>query len=147
MKKIIERIRARYNRFRGRPFWYVPYWTHTRVEYFGFDDVASSVGPGWRDILAKLTEKLFLLGWNGGLLQVKEKFGGLRFYYQNNIGDPVVSEIANDVVEIAEYRTTQACDQCGKYGKTRGTGWLVTLCDEHYKKYEEERSERFHTVS
>lgn len=35
---------------------------------------------GWGGIINSLIEDLFNLGWNGQLYQIKEKFGGLRFY-------------------------------------------------------------------
>ena len=120
----------------SKPFWFVPY------DRQDFETVASFVGPGWKDILSKLTEKLFKLGWDGGLEQVKEKFGGLRFYWQNNIQDPTLASIADDVVEVAEWRSTQTCEECGKYGKTRGDGWIYTLCDEHWDETVAARSGR-----
>jgi hypothetical protein len=38
------------------------------------------VGAGWSSIVERLVDDLFTLGWDGDVLQVKEKFGGLRFY-------------------------------------------------------------------
>lgn len=131
---MIEKLRRAWNRSQGRPYWYVPYYTNRRPEYFGYSDLTKCVGPGWSTILDKLTDKLFRLGWNGGLQQVKEKFGGLRFYWQNNIQDPTLASIANDVVEIAEWRSAQTCEKCGKYGKARGAGWIITLCAEHWNE-------------
>lgn len=57
--------------------------------------------------------------------QVKEKFGGLRFYY--NGGDDVV----DGMVRMAESWAAYTCEECGKPGSTRGGGWIRTLCDEH----------------
>lgn len=130
---MVETLRRVWNRFRGRPYWYVPYYS-SKVSYFGFDDLADHVGPGWNKILFELTENLLRLGWDGGLQQVKEKFGGLRFYWQNNIEDPTLARIASAVVEVAEWRSTQTCEKCGKYGKARGGGWIVTLCEEHWQE-------------
>ena len=65
--------------------------------------------------------------------QVKEKFGGLRFYY--NGGDDVV----DGMVRMAESWAAYTCEQCGNVGSTRGGGWIRTLCDKH----EEERQNRY----
>ena len=59
--------------------------------------------------------------------QVKEKFGGLRFYVDG--GDDWVYG-AISMAESISYRT---CEVCGAPGKTRGTGWIRTTCNEHTK--------------
>ena len=85
----------------------------------------SHVGPGWHDILTRLINDLFELGWDGQVLQVKEKFGGLRFYV-GSASNAVYERIRN-----AENESLEACEQCGKPGQIRDGGWLKTLCDEH----------------
>jgi hypothetical protein len=57
--------------------------------------------------------------------QVKEKFGGLRFYYDG--GDEYISGL----VSMAESWADIACETCGGIGKRRGGGWVRTLCDLH----------------
>jgi len=57
--------------------------------------------------------------------QVKEKFGGLRFYYRG--GDDVV----DGMVRMAESWAANTCEECGSIGKTRYGGWHRTLCDHH----------------
>lgn len=64
--------------------------------------------------------------------QIKEKFGGLRFYCQG--GDREV----RGMIRMAESWAARTCEQCGKPGKIRHGGWQQTLCDEH----EAERQER-----
>jgi len=92
------------------------------------------VGMGWQKILDDLTLKLEALGWNGELQQVKEKFGTLRFYWVNNL-DGIFSEIAEDVVSMAEWHTSHTCEECGDCAsKRRGDGWIVTLCEECWEK-------------
>jgi hypothetical protein len=60
--------------------------------------------------------------------QVKEKFGGLRFYY--NGGDDYI----RGVVDMAEEMSYCTCEVCGSPGKLRRTGWYHTLCDQHAKE-------------
>jgi Fe-S-cluster containining protein len=64
-------------------------------------------------------------------VQVKEKFGGLRFYYDG--GDDQIS----GMVRMAESWAANTCETCGAPGKSRNGGWIKTLCDNH----EEERQE------
>ena len=58
-------------------------------------------------------------------VQVKEKFGGLRFYV-NGATDKHWNYIS--VAESMSYRT---CEECGNPGKTYTDGWHRTLCDIH----------------
>jgi len=60
--------------------------------------------------------------------QVKEKFGGLRFYY--NGGD----EYIGGLIQMAELMSQQTCEVCGNHGKIYTTGWHRTLCEKHAKE-------------
>ena len=59
--------------------------------------------------------------------QVKEKFGGLRFYIDG--GDDWVY----GAISMAESMSYRTCEVCGAPGKTRGGAWIRTTCDEHTK--------------
>lgn len=65
--------------------------------------------------------------------QIKEKFGGLRFYYDG--GDEHIS----GMVTIAEVWAGRTCETCGERGKQRGGGWIRTLCDTHEAEYQARR--------
>jgi hypothetical protein len=58
--------------------------------------------------------------------QIKEKFGGLRFYYSG--GDEYISGL----VTMAEAWTSHACEECGAPGTSRDGGWIKTLCNTHH---------------
>ena len=61
--------------------------------------------------------------------QIKEKFGGLRFYYSG--GD----ERINGMVSLAESLSYQICEQCGSTKNVSQTiGWIATLCEDCMKK-------------
>ena len=62
--------------------------------------------------------------------QIKEKFGGLRFYYQG--GDDHI----DGMVTMAEVWAGQTCETCGNRGKRRDGGWVRTLCDHHEAEYQ-----------
>jgi hypothetical protein len=57
--------------------------------------------------------------------QIKEKFGGLRFYYDG--GDDVV----DGMVRMAESWAGASCETCSAPGTRRSGGWIRTLCDVH----------------
>lgn len=57
--------------------------------------------------------------------QVKEKFGGLRFYMT------MATDEMFDFIEEAESKSTTICEVCGEPGKTFNDGWMVTLCENH----------------
>lgn len=60
--------------------------------------------------------------------QIKEKFGGLRFYYQG--GDDYISGL----VSMAEDWANRSCEMCGAPGKKMGGGWIRTVCEQHGRK-------------
>jgi hypothetical protein len=89
------------------------------------EDLQAAVGKGWSKIVQKLVEDLESLGWDGRVLQVKEKFGGLRFYVATT-SDAIHGRIAE-----AEHESYRTCEECGNPGCLRAGGWLRTLCEDH----------------
>jgi hypothetical protein len=64
--------------------------------------------------------------------QVKEKFGGLRFYYDG--GDDYIRGLSS----MAEAMSEVTCEECGAPGKRRGGGWIYTACDTHARDGDKE---------
>lgn len=95
---------------------------------WGFD-----CDDGWYELIDKLCEKLVFLDPNVYATQVKEKYGTLRFYFNSN-AEKIIWEIMHDCERVAEHNSAYTCEICGKYGETRGVGWLKTLCKEHAKE-------------
>jgi hypothetical protein len=58
-------------------------------------------------------------------VQVKEKFGGLRFYVQ------AATDAHYKYITFAESMSYRTCEECGAPGKTYTDGWHTTLCDIH----------------
>ena len=58
-------------------------------------------------------------------VQIKEKFGGLRFYVQ------AATSKHYDYISFAESMSYRTCEQCGAPGKRYSMGWHKTLCDIH----------------
>jgi len=66
------------------------------------------------------------------VVQIKEKFGGLRFYYQG--GDDTI----DGMVRMAEMWAANCCEECGAPGTRRNGGWIRTLCDIHEAEHQEQ---------
>jgi len=97
---------------------------------FGFE-----VGEGWYELIYNASvdiESVVQEMKNRGIaehnlhsaVQVKEKFGALRFYVDNE------TEQISDIIEKAEALSAVTCDTCGKPGKIIVGGWLRTLCSD-----------------
>ena len=102
-------------------------------------------GDGWYNIIDRLCANIqHYTDWNNEnhakgykqykevpqvvAVQVKEKFGTLRFYYDG--GDDTIS----GMVRMAESMSAVTCEECGAPGTTRGRGWIYTACDAHTKE-------------
>ena len=82
------------------------------------------VGEGWKGIVTGLCEDLDALGLTDlVVVQVKEKFGGLRFYVQGEGDD--AREAVSALIREAEAKAWLTCDTCGAPGDTRQ---MATLC-------------------
>ena len=87
------------------------------------------VSPGWNLLIKNLIQDLIELGWDKEVCQVKEKFGGLRFYI-NDGSDEVFNRIHK-----AEKESFTICEITGKVGELRtDIPWFRTLSDEEYLK-------------
>lgn len=94
-------------------------------------------GPGWYPLLKDLITDLIALGWNRQICQIKEKFGGLRFYINEG------SDAIHDRISKAEADSYEICEVTGRPGKLRNDlGWIETLCDEEYEKRLAEKRNR-----
>ena len=90
-----------------------------------------SCRKGWYKILEDLDSKLSYLDPNYRVVQIKEKFGTLRFYFDSSL-DNLVKDIMNDCVAAAQYASSYTCEYCGSRltAKLREGGWVKTLCDD-----------------
>lgn len=97
---------------------------------FGFE-----CGSGWYVILDTLMSNIqHYIKYNESdmkinITQIKEKFGGLRFYYDggNDYIDGMVS-----MTESLSYRTCEFCGTTHNVGQT--SGWISTICEECFNK-------------
>lgn len=63
-------------------------------------------------------------------VQVKEKYGGLRFYINHH------DDYLDGAISMAEAISLDTCEKCGSPGKPNEEGWIVTLCTPCREEYE-----------
>ena len=89
----------------------------TCIELFGIE-----CGKGWESLykpLIKLCQEN-----NVTITQIKEKYGGLRFYVYS------APDWLHDLIDAAEEKSITVCELCGAPGELRGASWYMTRCDE-----------------
>jgi hypothetical protein len=101
------------------------------------------VGEGWWPIIASLCASIQgHIDWKKGecpqvtVAQIKEKFGGLRFYYDG--GD----EQVRGMVRMAENWASNTCEDCGSPATHQTSGWIKTVCEKHFNERETSKKER-----
>jgi len=120
-----------------------------RFRPFQFDAVVST-GPGWHELIIKLNDDLAALDPGYVVDQVKEKFGGLRYYATLSSGETeervdllipggppqcwVRRAPGHDdfwgLIAKAEDQSFEICEACGAPGAPAMTksGWHLTSC-------------------
>lgn len=80
--------------------------------------------PGWHSLIKPLIEECKAKGVQ--ITQIKEKFGGLRFYVGH------ADDELHDKIVAAERKSHTMCEVCGDPAETKSIhGWLSTLCGKH----------------
>ena len=102
---------------------------------FGFD-----CGDGWKPMICDLIVKIGKLDKDKQIriIQIKEKFGGLRFYVEG------ANDEIYDLIQKYEEMSYHVCEVCGEYGNLRkDLDWIRTLCVKHYneEKYIKEKND------
>src|SRR3990167_5443692 len=87
-----------------------------------YDRTVASVGDGWLKLVQKCIEELIASGWNKEILQIKEKFGGLRFY-ANGADDAIISRY-----EQLSYTICEECGSTDNVTTESSPRWIRTLC-------------------
>jgi hypothetical protein len=117
------------------------------------DFLFASCGDGWKEIIDHTHEKLKYIDPDYKIAQIKEKFGGLRYYFDSSLYyGSIAYEIMNDIVLGAELEASRTCELCGankssdkveiRVHKYFYFGYcescannLITEREERYKKY------------
>jgi len=108
--------------------------------FFDSGFIGLYVGKGWFHIVEDLCKNIqYHIEHNEKsgnyidfkVVQIKEKFAGLRFYYDG--GDDTI----NGMVQMAESWASRSCEECGNLGELHRGSWLKILCSEHAKERKE----------
>ncbi|MFE1797678.1 hypothetical protein ACFW9L_16095 [Streptomyces sp. NPDC059517] len=91
---------------------------------------SNAVGPGWRPLLEHLHEQIQGAFPDYRLLDLKEKFGGLRVYMNKPASS---SEALRTLIASAEAQAERTCEFCGVPGRIRTRddqpgGWRKAVC-------------------
>ena len=101
-----------------------------------FDERGIECGDGWFDLVDRLSRSCeneidTLMaqgvpheGWPR-IAQIKEKFGGLRFYVRG----PLPEDLRAQILQVENMESLRTCERCGAPGKLREDPWLRTYCD------------------
>lgn len=88
---------------------------------------------GWVELVLNLDAELSHVVPDYEIAQVKEKFGGLRFYIES-FGIPRDDpryDIARELIREAEEQSFHICQVCGEPGEINTDGWHRVLCEVH----------------
>jgi len=121
-------------------------------DHIGFD----AVDKGWHPILDELDHQFVMITGMGTnehtkikVLQIKEKFGGLRVYVDLTEMPEDKRELIHKAIADAEERSFRTCEQCGTTEdvSTRGLsntlfGRVLTLCEKHHVERDEREAVR-----
>ena len=102
--------------------------------------IGGQVNPGWEPLVDELHAKVLEIDPNVHVAQVKEKFGGLRYYFDTDLLEGYDKIAA--IVDEYEARSYKTCEVCGSTEAVEtggfGHGWVNSLCPVHRKIREEE---------
>lgn len=90
----------------------------------------TEIGPGWHDLVRPLLERCATE--NVQIYQIKQKFGGLRFYANTRGHDGLLNDILR-----AEAASFSICEECGQPGSLRDEPYIRTLCERHHERPED----------
>jgi len=95
-------------------------------------------GPGWHQLIRRICDAIKPLVIANGLhdfevVQIKEKFGALRFYVHNG-NDEIYT-----IIDRHESDSIYICEECGAVENVhcRNSGWIRHLCDKCFKQPKE----------
>lgn len=92
-------------------------------------------GPGWASIIEECDRRLRELDSGYAVDQIKEKFGGLRYYATSSSPDVDV-KAWEAAIEDARNQSLETCENCGNAGKLSRFGyWCRTVCPECFKEF------------
>lgn len=101
------------------------------TNYLTEEQAVQCVEAGWQSLVRKVYNAKAGIGTTVGIIQVKEKWGGLRIYT-----DYYDTELEKTIREVGE-ASYKICQNCGSpAGLVKKGAWYQTLCEEHRGEWE-----------
>lgn len=95
-----------------------------------------SVGKGWASLIHHVFDTLQTIKGTVKIIQVKEKWGGLRIYT-----DVYNNELENIIIDVGK-KSFYMCEVCGQEGTLRTDRFYHrTLCDTHHEEHKREHAQ------
>lgn len=113
-------------------------------DYWSKHPCSSEIHDGWLWLVAQLHTDLIKIDPDYRIDQVKEKFGGLRYYVTLSC-DKEKSDQCYELISKAEKDSFTICETCGLPGKELDTGWLLTTCERCKKELIDNRNNAVYT--
>lgn len=85
---------------------------------------------GWDDLLKNMHNELIEADSHYTLCQVKEKFGGLRVYY--NPSNPNLNQTLRDIVSKYENSSLYVCEKTGQTGSLKKRGFCFKTLNDSF---------------
>jgi hypothetical protein len=91
------------------------------------------IKDGWLDLIDRCAAEICEIDKSGKIRfsQIKEKFGGLRFYTDNSLADMELWLKVREVISKYEKESYSICEICGNPGEVRNTRKPTVTCIEH----------------
>lgn len=106
-----------------------------QLALFGFE-----CGNGWFDLIDTLCETIKELDVETTAVQVKEKYGGLRFYHDGLKADEERrQERAFGTIQMAQNMSFNICESCGNSAELhQQSGWYQVRCEDCLEEEQDE---------
>lgn len=95
--------------------------------------VALDIQAGWLDTVYQIHEALLVVVPDYSIIQIKEKFGALRYYIEYFNTDSTKQFIVDSIINFGENMSKQICERCGQKYFTVSLRsfyhWNHTYCD------------------
>jgi hypothetical protein len=115
-----------------------------------FESERSNVGDGWQPLLERLHTQLKDIDPTYQVIQIKEKFGGLRYHVQFSEDfyddDEDGHKAAHDLIYAIEAESFTICEDCGTTDDVElrnSHGWHRTTCPSCLAAHNEAREAMF----
>jgi hypothetical protein len=101
------------------------------IRYISEAEAVGLVGKGWEHLVRQVYTAREAIGVPVGILQVKERYGGLRIYTEYSVHE------LDSIIRRVGYESLKICEECGSPGilASGSVGEYKTRCETHLGSY------------